>query len=165
MHDYNLGFISNEEIYSHVRSTVEAYLKGNAIHIKDLHNKLLESAGHGWTKPKAGFDLVNDESHIYMLIGNNNTASNSSMRNANIRMQGKILEDEKAVCYLMEIDSEESFDEPWIREVDGKEYSHPRIRLISPDRFYALAFNHADAYPCLRAVLPTVFEDALKAGL
>ena len=108
MHHYNLGFISDEDIYQHVKATVERYRrsidlkdfnknvidpikltfdakiyhksfreiiesecirqidKSNNNHIGYFHQHLFKYAGHDWQVPEAGFDVINEQRHIYV---------------------------------------------------------------------------------------------------
>ena len=112
MRDYNLGFISNKEIYGHVESTMMQYRRSidlnsfnknlidpikltfdSKIYGQDLrqtieseclrqvdktnnncigyfHQNIFKYAGGGWEVPengaKGGFDIVNEERHIFV---------------------------------------------------------------------------------------------------
>ncbi len=108
MRDYNLGFISDESIFNHVRETVRLYRnridlkrfnhnlidpikltfdakvygktfeeiieaecirqidKTNTNHIGYFHQNLFKYVGNGWEVPQKGFDVANDQLHIYM---------------------------------------------------------------------------------------------------
>lgn len=56
MNKYNLGFISDEDIYNHVKTTMEGF-----------HLNLFRHIGNGWKTSVDGFDVVNEERHIYSL--------------------------------------------------------------------------------------------------
>ena len=183
-HNYNLGFISNEDIYEHVKETVEAYRReitleqfnekitdpikltfdskgygktiqqadedeccrqidmSNTYRIGYFHQNLFRYAGNGWVVPSAGFDVENDELHIYVEMKNkHNTMNSASSQKTYMKMQGKLLDDDEATCYLVEIISKRSRDDAWKVSLDGKPREHKKLRRMSIDKFYALVFG------------------------
>ncbi len=149
MKQYNLGFVSDEEIYNHVKSTVLQYRrsinlkqfnkniidpikltfdskiygqtmsqtiesecirqidKTNNNRIGYFHQYLFKLAGNGWEVPangdKGGFDVLNDELHIYVEMKNkHNTMNSAASQKTYMKMQDKILMDDKATCMLVE---------------------------------------------------------------
>lgn len=122
--DYNLGFISNEDIYNHVRDitlqyrrsinlrefnkniidpikmtfdakiygqTWEEAIKAECIRQIDksnnncvgyFHQYIFRYAGNGWIVPEngehGGFDVINDERHIYVELKNKHNTMNSA---------------------------------------------------------------------------------------
>lgn len=148
MKKYNLGFISDVDIYNHVKATVLQYRrsinlkefnkniidpikltfdskiygqtmqqtiesecirqidKTNNNRIGYFHQYLFKYAGGGWVVPdngeKGGFDVLNDEKHIYVEMKNkHNTMNRSSSSDTYVKMQNKILKDDKATCMLL----------------------------------------------------------------
>lgn len=69
MRNNNLGFISDEKIYNHVRETVTRYSAS-------FHQNLFRYAGNGWTVPPEGFDVVNEERHIFVEMKNKHNTMN-----------------------------------------------------------------------------------------
>ncbi|MFA5624714.1 MAG: Eco47II family restriction endonuclease [Bradymonadales bacterium] len=58
----------------------------------------------GWEVPASGFDIINREKHIYVELKNkHNTMNSSSAQKTYINMQSKILDDDEAVCLLVEV--------------------------------------------------------------
>ena len=145
MKKYNLGFISNKDIFAHVKDTVGQYRKSinldefnanlidpikmtfdakiyrktfeeiiesecirqidksNTNKIGYFHQNLFNYAGNGWEVPETGFDVVNEKLHIYVEMKNkHNTMNSSSSQKTYMKMQSKILEDDKATCMLVE---------------------------------------------------------------
>ncbi|MCM1517420.1 MAG: Eco47II family restriction endonuclease [Pseudoflavonifractor sp.] len=184
MRSYNLGFISDEAIYEHVRNTVESYRreitlsqfnenivdpikltfdskiydkttreaiedeclrqvdKTNTNRIGYFHQNIFKHAGDGWTVPRHGFDVENDRLHIYAELKNkHNTMNSASAQKTYMRMQAKLLEDDEATCYLVEVIAKKSQDIAWKITLDGRPCLHKRIRRISMDKFYALVFG------------------------
>jgi hypothetical protein len=79
-------------------------------------------------------------------------------------MQSKILEDDKAVCYLVEAIAAKSQNIPWATKVDGKNFKHDRIRRISMDKFYEIVFGQKDAFYKLCLALPKILDDVIAEG-
>lgn len=204
MKDYKLGFISNEDIFRHVRDTVEMYRtfidlesfneniidpvkltfdakvygrtfediiesecirqidKTNSNRIGYFHQNLFKYAGDGWEVPTAGFDVINDERHIYVELKNkHNTMNSASSQRTYMKMQSQILQDDKAVCMLVEVIAKKSQDVKWATTVDGKSFSHERIRRVSMDKFYGTVFGDALAFAKLCKALPDILDDVV----
>ena len=202
MRHYNLGFISDEDIYNHVKETVMRYSasinlrefnknivdpikltfdakvygktmeevvasecmrqmdKSNNNHIGYFHQNLFRYAGHGWTVPPEGFDVVNEEMHIFVEMKNNlNKMKHKEQRLMMMRMFDKLLKDSKATCLMVDLSKYNSVEMPWIVDVDGCKYSDERIKYCSISRFYEIAFGHKDAYQVLCSSLPTILSD------
>ena len=205
MRDYNLGFISNEDIYRYVKATVESFRmditlaafneniidpikltfdakvygktirkaiedecfrqidKSNSTQLGYFHQNLFKYVGNGWSVPAKGFDVVNDDLHIYVEMKNkHNTMNSASSQKTYIKMQYKLLEDDEATCYLVEVISKRSCDDPWVISLDGQHREHKKIRRMSIDKFYALVFGIDDAFYRLCVALPQIIEDVLE---
>lgn len=205
MHHYNLGFISDADIYEHVKKTVEAYRreitldqfneniidpikmtfdakvygktieqaiadecfrqidKSNTNKIGYFHQNIFRYAGHGWVVPATGFDVENGDLHIYVEMKNkHNTMNSASSQKTYMKMQGKLLQDDEATCYLVEVISKHSRDDAWRISLDGKPHGHKKIRRMSMDKFYALVFGEENAFFKLCKVLPEIIEDVVK---
>ncbi|MBW4758074.1 Eco47II family restriction endonuclease [Prevotella histicola] len=210
MQRYNLGFISDKDIYKHVRATVMQYRR--SINIKEfnkniidpikltfdskIYNQTIEEtiksecirqidktnnnrigyfhqflskyAGNNWEVPangkKGGFDVVNDELHIYAEMKNkHNTMNSSSAAKTYMKMQNKLLRDDKATCILVEVISRQSQDITWQVTVDKEKFNNSRIRRMSIDKFYELVFGDSKAFFKLCIALPKILDDILKA--
>ncbi len=206
---YNLGFISDEDIYNHVKETVSKYRynidlasfntniidpikltfdskiynqtlkqtietecirqidKTNSNNIGYFHQNIFKYAANGWKVPENGtddsFDVTNHEKHIFCEVKNkHNTMNSSSSQKTYIRMQNKILCDDKAICFLVEVIAKRSQNIVWANKVDGKNYAHERIRRISMDKFYELVFNDKNAFLKLCQQLPTIIDDVIS---
>jgi len=200
MKNYNLGFISNKDIYEHVKNTVLLYRvninlkefnknivdpikltfdskiygkslkevietecvrqidKSNQNHIGYFHQNLFKYA-KGWTVPEAGFDVINEERHIFAELKNkHNTMNSRSATSVYAMMQDKILHDDQATCMLVEVIAKHSQDIKWNHEG----LSHSKIRRVSIDKFYDIVFGEKDAFYKLCAALPDILDDVLK---
>ncbi|MCM1169338.1 MAG: Eco47II family restriction endonuclease [Bacteroides sp.] len=205
MKNYNLGFISDENIYDHVKQTVAAYRheidlkqfndniidpikltfdakvygktlkqavedecfrqidKSNTNRIGYFHQNLFRYAGNGWTVPNEGFDVQNQEKHIYVEMKNkHNTMNSASSQKTYMKMQAQLLDDDEAICYLVEVISTKSKDEAWSMSLDGQHRSHKKIRRMSMDKFYELVFGVPDAFYRLCVALPSIIEDVVS---
>lgn len=204
MKDYQLGFISNADIFNHVKETVALYRtfidlksfnenivdpikltfdakvygktfeeiiesecirqidKTNSNRIGYFHQNLFKYAGNGWNVPIAGFDVINDELHIYAELKNkHNTMNSASSQKTYMKMQEKLLQDDRAVCMLVEVIAKKSQNVKWTTTVDGKVFSHDRIRRISIDKFYEIVFGDSEAFFKLCRALPDILDDAI----
>ena len=205
MAHYNLGFISDNDIFEHVKNTVLKYRtfmdlkyfnqnvidpikltfdakvygktfeeiieaecirqidKANTNHIGYFHQNLFTYAGHGWEVPTAGFDVVNNERHIFCELKNkHNTMNDASSQKTYMKMQAKLLSDDRAVCMLVETIAKKSGNEPWRARVDGNSFCHERIRRVSMDKFYGIVFGDETAFSRLCKALPDILDDVVK---
>ena len=210
MKSYKLGFISDENIFNHVKETVILYRtlidlrsfneniidpikltfdakvygktfeeiiedecirqidKTNSNRIGYFHQNLFKYAGNGWEVPTVGFDVINNEGHIYAELKNkHNTMNSASSQKTYMKMQNQLLQDDRAVCMLVEVIAKKSQNIKWTATVDGKSYSHDRIRRISIDKFYEIVFGDNEAFFKLCCALPDILDDViieLKCG-
>lgn len=134
--------------------------KSNTNHIGYFHQNLFRFVGKGWHVPDAGFDIVNESRHIYVELKNkHNTMNSNSAQKVYEKMQRQLLKDDKATCYLVEVVSRRSCDEKWTMG----EFSHERIRRISADRFFSIAFDDSHAFYNLCQQLPRVIDDVISS--
>lgn len=210
MRNYNLGFISDEDIYEHVRTTVLQYRrhidldsfnkniidpikltfdakiygqtvrqtieteclrqidKTNNNRIGYFHQNVFKYAGGGWEVPengdKGGFDVVNEKLHIFVEMKNkHNTMNAASSPDTYVKMQNKILHDDKATCMLVETIAKQSQNVTWALSVNEngrkQHYSHERIRRVSIDKFYEIVFKDSTAFCKLCRALPDILDD------
>lgn len=78
-----------------------------------------------------------------------------------MKMQEKLLQDDRAVCMLVEVIAKKSQNVKWTTTVDGKVFSHDRIRRISIDKFYEIVFGDSEAFFKLCRALPDILDDAI----
>lgn len=210
MRNYNLGFISDEDIYEHVRTTVLQYRrhidldsfnkniidpikltfdakiygqtvrqtieteclrqvdKTNNNRIGYFHQNVFKYAGGGWEVPENGdkgcFDVVNEKLHIFVEMKNkHNTMNAASSSDTYVKMQNKILHDDKATCMLVETIAKQSQNVTWALSVNEngrkQHYSHERIRRVSIDKFYEIVFKDSTAFCKLCRALPDILDD------
>ncbi|MDO5482101.1 MAG: Eco47II family restriction endonuclease [Bacteroidaceae bacterium] len=203
MRNYDL-FISDENIYNHVRETVNRYSasidlkefnkniidpikltfdakvygrtmeevvasecmrqmdKSNNNHIGYFHQNLFRYAGNGWTVPSEGFDVVNEEQHIFVEMKNkHNTMNSAASQKTYMKMQNKIVRDSRATCMLVETIATKSQNKTWIVTVDKEQFNNEHIRRVSMDKFYEIVFGDAQAFAKLCHALPDILDDVI----
>ena len=204
MREYNLGFISDENIYNHVKETVLRYSasldlkkfnkniidpikltfdakvygrtmeevvasecmrqmdKSNNNQIGYFHQNLFRYAGNGWAVPTEGFDVVNEERHIFVEMKNkHNTMNSAASQKTYMKMQNKIVRDSRATCMLVETIATRSQNKTWIVTVDKEQFNNENIRRVSMDKFYEIVFEDASAFARLCKVLPDILDDVI----
>lgn len=204
MKKYNLEFISDKDIYDHVRRTIESYRrninlkefnsnivdpikltfdakvygktmeqiiedecfrqidKSNSNTIGYFHQNIFKYAGNGWIVPQQGFDVENPEHHIFAEMKyKHNTMNSASSQKTYMKMQAKLLDDDEATCYLVEVISKKSQNEVWKISLDSIHRSHKKIRRISIDKFYELVFGDKEAFFKLCRKLPEIIDDVV----
>lgn len=205
---YNLGFISDSDIFKHVQDTVCMYQnfidlkefnrnlidpvkltfdakvygksfeeiiesecirqidKANTNHIGYFHQNIFKYAGNGWYVPRTGFDVANDNLHIYVEMKNkHNTMNSSSAQATYMKMQNKLLQDTQATCMLVEAIAKKSQNVVWSATLNGVSYNHTQIRRVSIDKFYAIVFNDSYAFMKLCKSLPIILDDVIKSNI
>ena len=117
--------------------------------------------------PNVGFDVIFSRPNgtkVYVEMKNkHNTMNAASSQKTYIKMQGKILEDDKALCMLVEIIAKRSQDIKWSITVDKNPRSHKQIRRVSIDKFYEIVFNDKNAFFKLCKALPDILDDVISA--
>ena len=202
---YNLGFISDKDIYDHVKETVLRYSvdidlkefnsnivdpikltfdakvyrrtleeviaseclrqmdKSNNNHIDYFHHNIFRYAGNGWEVPNEGFDVVNEDRHIYVEIKNKrNTMNSAASQKTYMKMQNKIVRDSHATCMLVEVIATKSQNKTWVVTVDKEQFNHEHIRRVSMDKFYEIVFEDPLAFAKLCRTLPVILDDVIK---
>ncbi len=203
---YQLGFISDEAIFEHVKKTVLKYRfninlkkfnknlldpikltfdakvykktiedvindealrqidKSNTNHIGYFHQNIFNILGNGWYCPQKGYDIANDNLHIYVEMKNkHNTMNSSSSQKTYMRMQNTLLADAQASCFLVEVIAQASQNRVWKVTVDNQQMSNERIRRVSIDKFYGIVTGDALAFKKLCQALPTIIEDVVQS--
>lgn len=146
--------------------------KSNNNKIGYFHQHLFRYAGNGWEVPdngdKGGFDVINEEKHIYVEMKNKHNTMNSAAVSATyLKMLDKVMRSgNKATCYLVEVIAKHSQDIVWVATVTQnghrERYDWPSIRRISMDKFYEIVFGDKDAFSRLCKVLPKVLDDVIQ---
>ncbi|MBO4589180.1 MAG: Eco47II family restriction endonuclease [Bacteroidales bacterium] len=205
MSKYKLGFISDKDIFNHVKETVQQYSAGidlkefnkniidpikltfdakvygrtmeevvasecirqmdktNNNHIGYFHQNLFRYASNGWVVPDQGFDVVNEEKHIFVELKNkHNTMNSAASQKTYMKMQNKIVRDSHATCMLVEVIATKSQNKTWVVTVDKEQFNNDHIRRVSIDKFYGIVFGDSLAFAKLCKVLPLILDDVIK---
>lgn len=205
MRKYKLGFISDRDIFMHVKETVQRYSasidlkefnknivdpikltfdakvygrtmeeivasecmrqmdKSNNNHIGYFHQNLFRYAGNGWVVPTQGFDVVNEEQHVFVEIKNkHNTMNSAASQKTYMKMQNKIVRDSHATCMLVEVIATKSQNKTWVVTVDKEQFNNDHIRRVSIDKFYEIVFGDPLAFAKLCKALPIILDDVIK---
>ena len=148
MREYNLTFIDNEDLFNHVKETIEKYRF--KINLKEFNKNLIDPI-------KLTFDAK-----IYVEMKNkHNTMNSSSSQKTFMRMQSKLLEDRANRCYLIEVIAKNSQNIAWKISLDGESTYHENIRRVSIDKFYEIVTGEKEAFKQLVEALPKVIDDVL----
>lgn len=94
-----------------------------------------------------GCDIRNESNTIFGEIKNKHNTMNSSSKESTYQKLIQFAENyPESTCYLIEIISDRSQDILWHGSFNGHYYSHPRVRRISADKFYAKITGIDDAF-------------------
>lgn len=111
-----------------------------------------------------GCDISNAAGTIFAEIKNKHNTMNSSSAEATFqKLQAVADSHPNATCYLVQIIAKYSIDELWEGSFNHKYYSHPRVRIISGDKFYALLTGIPDAFYQLCEAIPKAIQDYLNS--
>ncbi len=111
----------------------------------------------------SGFDIKAEDDTLFADIKNKHNTMNSSSAEALFQKLARYADDYKnAKCYWVQILAKSSFNEHWIGDINGKEYSHSRVFKISGDQFYELLTGNKTAFYDLYKILPQAIDDYLN---
>ncbi|HEY5593254.1 MAG TPA: Eco47II family restriction endonuclease [Paludibacter sp.] len=111
----------------------------------------------------SGFDIKANDDTLFADIKNKHNTMNSSSAEALFQKLSVYANTyKKSKCYWVQILAKKSFEEQWVSDINGKEYSHSRVFKISGDRFYALLSGEKHALLQLYKALPLAIDDYLK---
>jgi hypothetical protein len=112
----------------------------------------------------SGFDIKARDDSLFADVKNKHNTMNSSAAESLFQKLARYADTYKhANCYWVQILAKSSFNEKWVSEINGKEYSHSRVYKISGDRFYAMLTGQDDAFLQLYKVLPIAIADFLAS--
>lgn len=112
----------------------------------------------------SGFDIKANDDTLFADIKNKHNTMNSSAAESLFQKLARYADTYKqAKCYWVQILAKGSFNEKWVGEINGKEYSHSRVYKISGDQFYALLTGQNDAFFKLYKALPIAISDFLAS--
>lgn len=112
----------------------------------------------------SGFDIKAEDNTLFADIKNKHNTMNSSSAEALFQKLARYADDYKeAKCYWVQILAKGSFNEHWMGDINGKEYSHSRVFKISGDQFYAMLTNNNNSFYELYKALPLAIDDYMKS--
>lgn len=112
----------------------------------------------------SGFDIKAADDTLFADIKNKHNTMNSSSAESLFQKLATFADTyKKANCYWVQILAKGSFEQHWIGDINGKEYSHSRVFKISGDRFYALLTGQDDSLLQLYKALPTAIDDYMQS--
>ena len=116
--------------------------------------------------PSEGFDVIyieNDGKKIYVEMKNkHNTMNSSSSQKTYMKMQNKIVNDQNAICFLVEAIAKHSQNITWKVTVDGEQLENNRIRRVSIDKFYEIVTGESDAFLKICMILPDLIDEIIS---
>jgi len=159
--------------------------KANNNDIGYFHQKMFESIKGcevpangkvgGWDvifTPENAIDMVFEEktyniSKIYVEMKNkHNTMNKASGDDTFTKMNNQIALDRTCACFLVEAIAQKSQNIKWERKVKQINMSHPLIRRVSIDQFYAIVTGEEDAFYQICSMLPKIIkEEAERSGI
>lgn len=130
--------------------------------IGTFHEEVLGGV-EGYSSGKhLGYDLKADDNSLFAEIKNKHNTMSSSASESAFQRLARFADDNKlAQCYLVQIWANNSFEKKWAGIINGKEYSHTRVNMISGDKFYHLITKRETALFELYQSLPRAIEDFL----
>jgi len=111
----------------------------------------------------SGYDVKAKDNTLFAEIKNKHNTMSSASAEAAFQKLARFADDNKqAECYLVQILAKKSFTKKWSGIINGKEYSHSRVNMISGDQFYKLLSGRENAFFELYKALPLAISDFLK---
>ena len=132
--------------------------------IGTFHEEILGGV-QGFTSGKhLGYDLKSDDNTLFAEIKNKHNTMSSSAAESAFQKLARFADDNKlAQCYLVQIWAKNSFVKKWSGIINGKEYSHSRVYIISGDKFYDRIAGGENTLIKLYRSLPYAIDDFLKS--
>ncbi|GAB5466094.1 MAG: Eco47II family restriction endonuclease [Candidatus Kapaibacteriales bacterium] len=133
--------------------------------IGTFHEKILGGVKGYEIGKLSGFDIKAQDDTLFADIKNKHNTMNSSSAEALFQKLSRYADTyKKSKCYWVQILAKSSFEEPWIGDINGKEYSHSRVFKISGDRFYALITGYESALFDLYKSIPSAIDEYLASN-
>lgn len=132
--------------------------------IGTFHEEILGGIA-GYSSGKlSGYDIKSDDNLLFAEVKNKHNTMNSSSAESAFQKLARFADDNKqAHCYLVQILTKGSFLKKWEAIINGKEYSHSRVYIVSGDKFYEKLTGDKNALFKLYKILPLAIEDFLKS--
>ena len=132
--------------------------------IGEFQQELLGAIDGFEETPDLPSDVRKKDNMIFAEVKNKyNTMNVRSAAGVYEELTGLAKSNPKAMCYLVEIIAKHSMDKEWEITINEMKQHHPRIHVISADKFYALATGKENALLELTKALPLAISDFMKS--
>ncbi|MGN1165217.1 MAG: Eco47II family restriction endonuclease [Lachnospiraceae bacterium] len=178
VYDVDWEYIINDEI-------MRQRDKSNNNDIGYFHQRMFENISNcevphngdkgGWDvifTPDSPISVIPEDSKklvsvVYVEMKNkHNTMNKSSGDDTFTKMNNQIALDNNCACFLVEAIAQKSQNIMWERQVKKITLSHPLIRRVSIDQFYAIVTGEKDAFYQICMTLPQIIkEEVEKSGI
>jgi hypothetical protein len=131
--------------------------------IGTFHEEILNGIDGYEMGKHSGYDIKSTDNTLFAELKNkHNTMNSSSAESVFQKLEKFATMYPSATCYQVQIWSTKSFNELWEGSLNGKNYSHPRVKKISGDQFYFLLTKEKNALYNLYRVLPAAINEFLR---
>lgn len=159
--DSNFNQLSEEELIKLEMSRQIDKSVNNAI--GTFHEEILGGVEGFSSGRLMGYDLRADDGSLFAEMKNKHNTMNSSSSESAFQKLARFADDNRdSKCYLVQILAKKSFCKKWSGIINGKEYSHSRVYIISGDKFYDLVTEKTNTFYDLYKALPVAVNDFLK---
>lgn len=111
----------------------------------------------------SGSDVRKLDNTIFAEIKNkHNTIKGEDLKGIHNKLSEIADNHPNSTCYLVQIIALKSQNKIWEFSSKGIEYRHPRVRIISADKFYELVTGRKNAFKELCDILPQATQDFLS---
>jgi hypothetical protein len=156
--DANLNDISEEDLVKfEILRQIDKSINNS---IGSFHEQVLGGVVGYVLGQNSGYDIKAINNSLFADIKNkHNTMNSSSAESLFQKLKNFADKNKSAKCYWVQILAKSSFEELWVGDINGKEYSHSRVYKISGDRFYTMLTGEEDAFFQLYKALPKAILD------
>lgn len=159
--------VGEKEVEEILASEVIQLLEKSRIYyyIDYFHKNIFRFIGGAdWQVSDKVYDIIHLKKKIFVkIIGKRSPKRPSFLRNTYIKMQSTLLNDENAVCLLVDAATLGNQDKVWFPIGKEPQINHETIRQVSIDKFYAIVTGDALAFKKLCEILPRVIEDVVNS--
>lgn len=152
---------------------IEEYLASEVLRKNDksinnvigiFHEELLGSI-EGFKRIEVGgkHDVESADKTIFAEIKNkHNTVKGEDKLTIFKKLENLAEEFPEATCYYVRIIDTKSRNEIWKFSKDKESYTHPRVRIISGDKFYSIVTGQKNAFKELIEKFPAILSEYIK---
>lgn len=132
--------------------------------IGQFHENLLGGIS-GVTNHPVGYGIdisANNGNIIAELKNKHNTVKGEDLPSIHKKLESHVNKNNTTIGYFVHIIGKSSYDNVWNFTSKNVTYNHPRVRIISGDKFYELLTNKPNAFKELCDALPTATNDYIN---